>query len=134
MAKEIEIRFNISVEKLIELNSFHSRFGLKVVSYVYDQQDEELEGVIVEERDSLDKNPNVYLLTDIQYVNILNNFYYYDIKEAKRLIINGCTFSLSKNKESGFYRFTFIRAIDDIYTFICSSEERDYLLGTIINP
>ncbi|MFE4525532.1 hypothetical protein ACFRCQ_26060 [Cytobacillus firmus] len=133
MNKEIDIKFNINVEKLIELNSFHSRYGLKVVSYVYDEWDDELEGVIVEERDSLDTTPNIYLLKDIQYTNILNGFYCYDLKEAKRLLNAGCTFSLSKIIESGFYRFTFIRSINDIFTLICSEEERDYLLNSVIN-
>lgn len=127
MAKEIEIKFNISVEKLIELNSFHSRYGLRVVSYVYDQHDEEIEGVIVEERESLDKSPNVYLLTDIQYVNILNNFYSYELRDAVRLLKDECTFSLSRIQESGFYRFTFIRTIDDIPLFAQGKKGTTYL-------
>ncbi|ECD6517506.1 hypothetical protein E2329_23930, partial [Salmonella enterica subsp. enterica] len=61
MNQKVEIRRNIVVEKLVELNLFHARYGLKVKGYIYNDRDEELEGVLIEERRSLGEEPNVYL-------------------------------------------------------------------------
>lgn len=132
MNQKVEIRRNIDVEKLVELNLFHARYGLKVKGYIYNDRDEELEGVLIEERRSLGEEPNVYLLSDIEYTNILNGFYNYDLKEAKRLLLQDCTFSLARNDKTGFYQFTFIRSINDIFVFMCSKEERDYLFNFLI--
>ncbi|WP_026675554.1 hypothetical protein [Alkalihalobacterium bogoriense] len=132
MNQKVEIRSNIDVEKLVELNLFHARYGLKVKGYIYNDRGEELEGVLIEERRSLGEEPNVYLLSDIEYTNILNGFYNYDLKEAKRLLLQDCTFSLSRNDKTGFYQFTFIRSINDIFVFMCSKEERDYLFNFLV--